>query len=164
VSFGSFLSVRSDVLGRVAGALRTLGVRAAIALGSGAREDLGEIPSDWLVREFLPQVRLLGAASAAVTHGGNNSVTEAMTAGAPLVVLPFSTDQFAGAAALERTGFGVALAPNTATEGELVEALRHVLALAESAPDAAAGLAELASSLNDEPGRVRAATALAAGR
>ncbi|WP_243216560.1 glycosyltransferase [Frigoribacterium faeni] len=106
MSFGSFLSVRSDVLGRVAGALRTLGVRAAIALGSGAREDLGEIPSDWLVREFLPQVRLLGAASAAVTHGGNNSVTEAMTAGVPLVVLPFSTDQFAGAAALERTGFG----------------------------------------------------------
>jgi len=164
VSFGSFLSVRSDVLGRVAGALRTLGVRAAIALGSGTREDLGEIPSDWLVREFLPQVRLLGAASAAVTHGGNNSVTEAMTAGVPLVVLPFSTDQFAGAAALERTGFGVALAPNTATEGELAEALQHVLALAESAPDAAAGLAALASALNEVPGRVRAATALTAGR
>jgi len=164
VSFGSFLSVRSDVLGRVAGALRTLGVRAAIALGSGAREDLGEIPSDWLVREFLPQVRLLGAASAAVTHGGNNSVTEAMTAGVPLVVLPFSTDQFAGAAALERTGFGVALPPNTATESELVEALRHVLALHENAPETAEGLAALASSLNEVPGRVRAATALTAGR
>jgi zeaxanthin glucosyltransferase len=164
VSFGSFLSVRSDVLGRVAGALRTLGLRAAIALGSGAREDLGDIPSDWLVREFLPQVTLLGSAAAAVTHGGNNSVTEAMTAGVPLVVLPFSTDQFAGAAALERTGFGVALPPNTATESELVEALRHVLALAESAPDAAAGLAALASSLNEVPGRVRAATALTAGR
>lgn len=163
VSFGSFLSVRSDVLGRVAEALRGLGVRAAIALGSGSRADLGGIPSGWLVREFLPQVTLLDAAAAAVTHGGNNSVTEAMTAGVPVVVLPFSTDQFAGAEALERTGFGVALAPNTATVDELAEALRHVLDLPTTAPDAAERLAALAASLQATPGRVRAHAALAAG-
>lgn len=163
VSFGSFLSVRSDVLGRVAEALRGLGVRAAIALGSGSRADLGGIPPGWLVREFLPQVTLLDAAAAAVTHGGNNSVTEAMTAGVPVVVLPFSTDQFAGAEALERTGFGVALAPNTATVDELAEALRHVLDLPTTAPDAAERLAALAASLQATPGRVRAHAALAAG-
>jgi UDP:flavonoid glycosyltransferase YjiC (YdhE family) len=160
VSFGSFLSVRSDVLGRVAEALRRVGVRAAIALGSGARADLGEVPADWLVREFLPQVTLLDAAAAAVTHGGNNSVTEAMTAGVPVVVLPFSTDQFAGAAALERTGVGVALAPNTATVDELVEALRHVLDLPTRDPGAAARLAGLASSLRETPGGARAHAAL----
>lgn len=162
VSFGSFLSVRSDVLGRVAEALRQVGVRAAIALGSGARADLGEVPADWLVREFLPQVTLLDAAAAAVTHGGNNSVTEAMTADVPVVVLPFSTDQFAGAAALERTGLGVALAPNTATVDELAEALRHVLDLPTRDPGAAGRLAGLASSLRETPGRARAHAALTA--
>ncbi|ROS48096.1 glycosyltransferase [Frigoribacterium sp. PhB24] len=162
VSFGSFLSVRSDVLGRVAEALRRVGVRAAIALGSGARADLGEVPADWLVREFLPQVTLLDAAAAAVTHGGNNSVTEAMTAGVPVVVLPFSTDQFAGAAALERTGVGVALAPNTATVDELAEALRHVLDLPTRDPGAAGRLAGLAASLRETPGRARAHAALTA--
>ena len=35
-----------------------------------------------------------------------NSVTEAVGQGVPLVVLPFSTDQFAGAAAIERVGIG----------------------------------------------------------
>lgn len=160
VSFGSFLSVRSDVLGRVAEALRRVGVRAAIALGSGDRADLGEVPADWLVREFLPQVTLLDAATAAVTHGGNNSVTEAMTAGVPVVVLPFSTDQFAGAAALERTGVGVALAPNTATVDELAEALRHVLDLPTRDPGAAGRLAGLAASLRETPGRARAHAAL----
>ncbi|MBD8540242.1 nucleotide disphospho-sugar-binding domain-containing protein [Frigoribacterium sp. CFBP 8751] len=160
VSFGSFLSVRSDVLGRVAEALRRVGVRAAIALGSGDRSDLGEVPADWLVREFLPQVTLLDAAAAAVTHGGNNSVTEAMTAGVPVVVLPFSTDQFAGAAALERTGVGVALAPNTATVDELAEALRHVLDLPTRDPGAAGRLAGLAASLRETPGRARAHAAL----
>jgi len=160
VSFGSFLSVRSDVLGRVAEALRRVGVRAAIALGSGDRVDLGEVPADWLVREFLPQVTLLDAATAAVTHGGNNSVTEAMTAGVPVVVLPFSTDQFAGAAALERTGVGVALAPNTATVDELAEGLRHVLDLPTRDPGAAGRLAGLAASLRETPGRARAHAAL----
>ncbi|QKJ18560.1 nucleotide disphospho-sugar-binding domain-containing protein [Microbacterium hominis] len=123
VSFGSFLSVRDDVLARVAAAISRAGLRAAIATGSTAPAALGQIPDTWLVREFLPQVRLLGAASLAVTHGGNNSVTEAVGQGVPLLVLPFSTDQFAGAAAIERTGAGISLAPNTATVEELHEAV-----------------------------------------
>ncbi|GAA4264432.1 glycosyltransferase [Frondihabitans peucedani] len=157
LSFGSFLSVRSDVVARVAEALRSLGLRAAIALGSADRSDLGELPGDWLVREFLPQVTLLRAAAAAVTHGGNNSVTEAMTAGVPVVVLPFSTDQFAGAEALERAGFGVALPPNTATAAELADGISRALALPD---DAATRLAALSESLRQTPGRIRAFEAL----
>lgn len=124
VSFGSFLSVRGDVLRRVADALRSIGMPAAIATGSTDPAELGDIPADWLVRDYLPQVRLLAGASVAVTHGGNNSVTEAVGQGVPLVVLPFSTDQFAGAAAIERVGIGRALPPNTATVDELTEAIR----------------------------------------
>jgi len=123
VSFGSFLSVRDDVLRSVASALAQLGVRAAIATGNSTID----APEGWLVRPFLPQVHLLSRAAAAVTHGGNNSVTEAMHHRVPLLVLPFSTDQFAGAADIERAGFGVALAPNTATVDELVDAVRRVL-------------------------------------
>lgn len=126
VSFGSFLSVRGDVLARVAEALRREGIRAAIATGTTAPEELGPLPADWLVAPYLPQVRLLGSAAAAVTHGGNNSVTEAVGQAVPLLVLPFSTDQFAGAAAIERTGAGRALAPNEATVEQLAEALRVV--------------------------------------
>ncbi len=155
VSFGSFLSVRSDVVARVVDALKSLGLRAAVAVGSADRSDLGFLPGDWLVRGFLPQVRLLRAASAAVTHGGNNSVTEAMTAGVPLLVLPFSTDQFAGAEAIERAGFGIALAPNTATVPQLGTALQAVLDLPREKLDA------LSASLGQTPGRTRAFDALA---
>ncbi|MEV8219403.1 glycosyltransferase [Microbacterium sp. NPDC077391] len=126
VSFGSFLSVRGDVLARVADALRATGLRAAIATGTTDAAMLGPIPDDWLVAEYLPQVRLLASAAAAVTHGGNNSVTEAVGHGVPLLVLPFSTDQFAGAAAIERTGTGRALDPNAATVEQLAAALREV--------------------------------------
>lgn len=150
VSFGSFLSVRGDVLQRVAAALASLGVRAAIATGSAASDSIGPVPRGWLMREFLPQVALLREAAAAVTHGGNNSVTEAMTFGVPLVVLPFSTDQFAGAAAIERAGFGVALAPNTATSAELASAIDRVLAPRHPS------LVRLAEQLRSDPGAERA--------
>ena len=157
VSFGSFLSVRSDVLRRVAEAIARLGLNAAIALGSADRAELGTLPQEWLVREFLPQVRLLDDAAAAVTHGGNNSVTEAMTAGVPLLVLPFSTDQFAGAAAIESSGFGEALDPNTSSAAELHDALRRILDAPLRAP-----LLALSQSLQARPGSQRAYAAVVA--
>lgn len=141
VSFGSFLSVRGDVLRRVVDALRARGLRAAVATGSTDAAELGDLPADWLVRRYLPQVRLLDHAAAAVTHGGNNSVTESIGAGVPLVVLPFSTDQFAGAASIERSRFGVALDPNAASVDDLIAALDRVLdldAVARARLDAAA--------------------------
>jgi len=58
-----------------------------------------------------------------ITHAGNNSVTEAIAHGVPMVALPFSTDQFDGAAAVERAGFGVALDPNNLRPGELRDAV-----------------------------------------
>jgi UDP:flavonoid glycosyltransferase YjiC (YdhE family) len=109
------------------------------------------------VREFLPQVRLLDRAAVAVTHGGNNSVTEAMTAGVPLVVLPFSTDQFAGAAALERVGYGLVLAPNSATVDELVAAIVESL---DPQPEVRERLTALSTSLRAVPGAQRAFAAI----
>ena len=129
VSLGSFLSVRSDVLARVAEALRGLDVRVALASGSTPPESLGHRPASWLVRPVLPQVTLLAHAALAVTHGGNNSVTEALTAAVPLLVLPLSTDQFAGAAAIEEAGIGEVLDPNTAGAPALRDAAIRLLGL-----------------------------------
>jgi MGT family glycosyltransferase len=123
VSLGTFLSARGDVLATVAEGLRRLGVRAAIATGLTPPSRLGAIPDDWIVAERLPQVALLRHAAAAVTHAGNNSVGEALRDGVPMLALPLSTDQFAIAADLERTGTGRCLDPNTLTADEVREAL-----------------------------------------
>ena len=146
VSFGSFLSARGDVLATVMDALRDQGLRVAVA--SGSATGLPDVPPDWLVRPFLPQVALLERAALVVTHGGNNSVTEALTAGVPMMVLPFSTDQFAGAAALEAAGLGVALDPNAVTSSDLADAVRSVLD--GPAPQLARSLGE---DLRRAPGR-----------
>ncbi|TFD49324.1 glycosyltransferase [Cryobacterium sp. TMT1-2-1] len=157
VSFGSFLSVRGDVLARVVEALRPLDVRVALAAGSTDPAELGPIPGSWLVREFLPQVSLLRGSALAVSHGGNNSVTEAMTHGVPMLLLPFSTDQFAGAAAVEAAGLGEALDPNAAPPERIREAAIRLLALGGEARER---LDRLSASLADDAGPARAFDAL----
>ncbi len=127
VSFGSFLSARSDVLARVVAALRPLPVRVALATGSADPGLLGQAPEHWLSREFLPQIAVLRRAAVTVTHGGNNSITEALALGPRILVLPFSTDQFAGAEALETASRADVLDPNTATVEELRGAVQMLL-------------------------------------
>lgn len=123
VAFGTFLSHRSDVLVRLADALRMLDLRVALAAGTTPIDRIGPVPDHWLVAERLPQVGLLAHATVAVSHAGNNSVQEAIASGVGQVLLPFSTDQFAIAADLERTGHATVADPNAATVSELAGAI-----------------------------------------
>ncbi len=123
VAFGTFLSARDDVLRVAVQAAHLGGWRLALATGSTDVAALGPLPARALVQEYLPQVALLEHADVLITHGGNNSVTEACAAGVPMIVLPMSTDQFAGAAAIERAGIGIALDPNTVTAEQLRDAV-----------------------------------------
>jgi len=136
VSLGSFLSARTDVLQRITDALRTLGWDAVVATGATDQRALGTLPSRWVVREHLPQVAALAACDIVVCHGGNNTVTEALTAGRPVLALPFSTDQFAGAEDLRRAGLGDAIDPATMTADDVATALT-ALFTGDAAPRAA---------------------------
>ncbi len=128
VALGTFLSHRGDVLARIADALRRHDVRAAIALGPTPAAALGDVPEDWLVAPRLPQVALLGHSDMAIHHGGNNSVQEALAAGVRQVILPFSTDQFANAADLERNRVAVVADPNRIPSTEIADAVEAALA------------------------------------
>jgi zeaxanthin glucosyltransferase len=134
LALGTFLSHRADVLALIAEALRRVDARAALAVGSTPRHSLGPIPDDWLIARHLPQVALLRGADMAISHGGNNSVQEALVAGARQLVLPFSTDQFANAADLERSDAALVLPPNELTTAELAEAINGSLSLPTPEP------------------------------
>jgi zeaxanthin glucosyltransferase len=140
VSLGTFMSTRVDVLERIAASLGKLNVRVAIAIGGNRPDDVGPLPDDWLVRASLPQVSLLEQAHLLVTHGGNNSITEALHFGVPMLVLPFSTDQFDGAAAVERGLAGVALDPNRASRPLIAGTVRGLLRSTPPAPSLIGGL------------------------
>ena len=137
VALGTFLSHRADVLARIVGALRHVGARAAIAVGATATHELGLIPDDWIVAPTLPQVAMLRGADVAIHHGGNNSVQESLAAGVHQVVLPMSTDQFANAADLERTGAAAVASANDATSVDLAAMVAALLVVEPPSPVAA---------------------------
>lgn len=140
VAFGSFLSLRGDILARVAAALRLEPVRVIFASGVAEESVLDPIPSHWFVRQYLPQPALLCKSDLAICHAGNNSVMEALTAGVPLLVGPSSCDQFAGAAYLERNGLGSVFDPNESSISEIRELLHATFSARAKAKSVAAKL------------------------
>ena len=54
---------------------------------------LGEIPANFFVRSFLPQMEILKRADVFITHAGFNSVNEALYFGVPMLALPMVNDQ-----------------------------------------------------------------------
>lgn len=55
--------------------------------------DLGKLPHNIRVYSFVPQLQVLQKSSLFITHGGMNSVNEAIHFGVPMVVTPLATDQ-----------------------------------------------------------------------
>lgn len=154
-SLGSFLSTRDDVLTRIAAAFG--GGSGSLILASGVADPqlFGPPRANLLVRPYLPQVALLPFCDLAICHGGNNTVTEALEAGLPVLVGPLSSDQFAGADDLLQAGLGDVFDPNRAAPGELARS-----AVALLAGPARVRAEALGRTLRASPGRVIAADAL----
>lgn len=147
VALGTFLSHRGDVLAEIADGLRKIGARAAIATGPTPVEALGDVPDDWVVAATLPQVALLAHADLAIHHGGNNSVQESLAAGARQMIVPFSTDQFANAADLERAGAAAVSAPNTTRGADFAVAAADLLSTDRPEPTPRPTTARLVEAL-----------------
>ena len=127
VSLGSFFSARSDLLRKIVNAFRDESVELIMASGVTPIADLGPIPPDWIVAPAFPQPPVLEYCDLVLSHGGNNTVTEALTAGVPLLIGPLSTDQFAGAADIEDFGFGSVFDPNRDSRTRIANLAHRVL-------------------------------------
>ena len=123
-SYGSQISWQPEAFTLVAEAAAPLGAQVVISGGDLARTDFPRsLPGDVLLVEYAPQLQLLRRAAAFVSHGGANSVMEALALGVPLVLLPVCNDQFLQAHFVRRAGCGQAFVDGLPT----VEALRTAL-------------------------------------
>ena len=68
---------------------------------------LGEIPSNFIVRNWVPQLEILKYARLFITHGGLNGVLGGLMNRVPLVVFPRGADQFFLASRVEELGAGM---------------------------------------------------------
>jgi UDP:flavonoid glycosyltransferase YjiC (YdhE family) len=75
-------------------------------------DELGPVPANALVEEFVPQADLLQRADLLVSHSGSGTMLGGLVHGVPQVALPRGTDQPENAALLVRAGAGLLVAPD----------------------------------------------------
>jgi MGT family glycosyltransferase len=127
-SFGSQISYQPEAFARVASAVSSLSAQLVISAGADLGASFGAtLPGRVIAAEYVPQLELLGRTSVFISHGGANSVAEALTAGVPLLLSPVCNDQFLQARFLERAGAGLVLDLERASTEEIVGALRKLL-------------------------------------
>ncbi|WP_370896075.1 glycosyltransferase [Chryseobacterium gossypii] len=84
-------------------------------------------PEHFMVYQQVPQLELLPHLDGVVCHGGHNTVSEALSHGLPLVVIPIAYDQSHVAGRVVRTGAGERLNFNRFKSNHLKEAVQHIL-------------------------------------
>jgi UDP:flavonoid glycosyltransferase YjiC (YdhE family) len=77
---------------------------------------------------FLPQPAILPLVDLVITHGGNNTVTEAFHHGKPMIVLPLFWDQVDNAQRVDETGLGRRFPAYDFEDGEFLGAIDALLA------------------------------------
>ena len=117
---------------------------------------LVRIPDNFLVRPHVPQLEVLEHTSVFVTHGGMNSVMEAIYYGVPMVVVPQQPEQAMTAARVAELGLGVALEARQVS----ADALRDAVTTVSGDPGYRSRVAHMQQSARDAGGFLRAADAI----
>ena len=151
LSLGSLGSADVELMQRLIDVLGATEHRVIVSMGP-QHELLRLAPNMWGA-EFLPQPAILPLVDLVITHGGNNTVTECLHHGKPMILLPLFWDQHDNAQRIEETGFGVRLPTYAFAETDLRAAIVRL-----TADDAlAARLGVVSARLQADPGTVRAA-------
>ncbi len=116
-------------------------------------EALGQIPDNFTVAQFVPQLQVLRAADVFITHGGMNSINEAVAYGVPMVVVPNTVEQSINAARLEQLQCGLYLDHAKLS----VETLQASVIRLLTDPATSSGLGRLRTSFEEAGGAPLAA-------
>ena len=154
LSLGSLGSADVALMQRLIDVLGTTPHRVVVSMGPLA-DDL-RLADNMTGAGFLPQPAILPQVDLVITHGGNNTVTEAIHHGKPMIVLPLFWDQVDNAQRLDETGFGVRLPTYAFEDEQLTGAIERLLAHEALAR----GLSTISARLQANPGTITAADAI----
>ncbi|UBU18277.1 macrolide family glycosyltransferase [Nonomuraea gerenzanensis] len=155
-SLGTVFDAGPELLRTLAAALAPLGGTVVVSTGRTDPAALEPLPADVLARRRVPQPEVLARAALFVTHGGMNSVNEALYAGVPMLVLPQGADQPMVAGRVVELGAGLALPPQDVT----AEAVRALAGRLLGEPRFRSAAAAVRRAQRDAGGYLRAADEL----
>jgi len=151
LSLGSLGSADVGLMQRLVDLLATTEHRVIVSKGPLA--DQITLHDNQAGEGFLPQPAILPMVDLVITHGGNNTVTEAFHYGKPMIVLPLFWDQVDNAQRVDETGFGRRLSTYAFRDEELTDAIDELL----DDRGLAARLAAMSTRVRASSGTTRAA-------
>ena len=125
VSLGSLGSADVALMKRLVDVLGRTPHRYVVS--KGPQHEEFELADNMVGAEFLPQVSILPHVDAVITHGGNNTTTECMWFGKPMLVLPIFWDQHDNAQRVHETGYGLRLPTYSFDDEQMSDALSWIL-------------------------------------
>jgi len=118
----------NSVFTAVLAALRDEPVNLIVTVGrDNDPAQFGPQPPNVHIERFIPQSALLPHCDLVVHHGGFSTVTGALNAGLPMVVIPISADQPYNAACCTALGVGVVIEPDSVSPEAIRAAVREVM-------------------------------------
>lgn len=128
ISMGTIFNRRTGFYRACFNAFDNTPYRVVMSVGRQTNIDaFGIIPTNFIVRQYVPQLQVLQHTDLFITHGGMNSVHEGLYYGVPLVVIPQMAEQGLVAEQVVRVGAGVKLDKTAITAERLRETTVHVL-------------------------------------
>ncbi|HEY5986854.1 MAG TPA: nucleotide disphospho-sugar-binding domain-containing protein [Streptosporangiaceae bacterium] len=124
-SLGSLGSADTELVRRVVSCLADTPHRYIVSKGP-LHAEIDLAPNMWGA-EFVPQTSIIPLVDLVISHGGNNTTTESLHFGKPMIVLPLFWDQYDNAQRIAELGFGARLDTYGFTDAEMHEALRRLL-------------------------------------
>ena len=125
LSLGSLGSADVALMKRLVDVLATTPHRFIVS--KGPQHDEFELADNMVGAEFLPQTTIINQVDLVITHGGNNTTTESLHFGKPMIVLPLFWDQYDNAQRIHELGFGIRLDTYSFTDKEMLGALDTLL-------------------------------------
>ncbi len=151
LSLGSLGSTDVGLMQRLCDALATTPHRYIVS--KGPQHDEITLGANQWGGEYLPQPLLMPLCDLVITHGGNNTTTECLHHGKPMILLPLFWDQYDNAQRMDDLGLGIRLPTYAWTPDELAAAIERLL----GDDDARQRLSAISAHAQASQGRIRAA-------
>jgi MGT family glycosyltransferase len=125
LSLGSLGGADVDLMRRLVEVLGHTAHRYIVS--KGPMGDLIDLPENMVGASTLPQTKVIPQVDLVITHGGNNTTTEALHFGKPMIVLPLFWDQYDNAQRVHELGLGVRLETYAFRDDQLIDAVDDLL-------------------------------------
>lgn len=158
ISQGTVYNEKPDFFNLCFAAFANTPWKVVLSIGNNVDQTkLDPIPSNFLVRTYVPQLEVLAHTDICITHGGMMTIMEALAHGVPLIVAPLPvSDITVNARRVEELGLGVMLDEQALT----AESLRNAALRISNDPAFYARTLQMQEEIRKAGGHKRAADAL----